>query len=55
MKKTLILWTFEHDDYNRHQIVEYTNAILTKDDDSAQIKQIGSGKLIKKKINSIKN
>ena len=42
-----VTWTFEHDDYNRHQVVEYTNAILTKDDDSAKIKQIGSGKLIK--------
>ncbi len=42
-----VTWTFEHDDYNRHQVVAYTGAILTKEDHSAKIKQIGSGKLIK--------
>lgn len=42
-----VTWTFEHDDYNRRQVVAYSNAILTKKDGKAMIKQIGSGKLIK--------
>ena len=42
-----VTWTFEHDDYNRFQVMQYTGAILTQDDSEAKIKFIGTGKLIK--------
>ncbi|QTQ40503.1 zinc ribbon domain-containing protein [Lactobacillus taiwanensis] len=44
-----VKWTFVHDDYDRVQVMQYTNAVLTneKNESGAKIKKIGTGKLTK--------
>lgn len=42
-----VTWKFEHDDYNRLQVMQYNDALLTQDDSATKIKYIGTGRLVK--------